>query len=147
MSKYFLLLTLLLTGTTSYSQDVDTAKTTMVYTILETPPSFPGGVSAFFTYIAMNMVYPYEARLARAEGRIFVQFIVGVDGFVEKESVSVMRSVNPALDEEACRIVRESPKWNPGLYDGKPVRFQQVQPITFKLASGAGAEPGKKKKK
>ncbi|HNV30904.1 MAG TPA: energy transducer TonB, partial [Cyclobacteriaceae bacterium] len=38
-------------------------------------------------------------------------------------------------DEEAVRIIQNSPPWNPGRQRGKPVRQRMVLPIIFKLAN------------
>jgi len=42
-------------------------------------------------------------------------------------------AVLPALAEEAVRIVRRMPNWNPGKIGGRPIRVQQTLPIKFEL--------------
>ena len=44
-----------------------------------------------------------------------------------------MTSVDPQLDAEALRIIRNMPKWTPGMQDGKPVRVKYLVPVTFRL--------------
>jgi len=43
------------------------------------------------------------------------------------------RSVDPALDEEALRVILPSPLWTPGKQSGKPVKVLYTFPINFIL--------------
>ena len=45
----------------------------------------------------------------------------------------VIRGVDPLLDEEALRVVKEMPKWTPGIVDGKTVKVKFTVPIMFSL--------------
>ena len=45
----------------------------------------------------------------------------------------VVRSVDPALDKEAIRVVMSSPKWTPGKQRGKAVKVLFTFPINFVL--------------
>lgn len=45
----------------------------------------------------------------------------------------VVRSVDPALDEEALRVITSSPKWTPGKQDGKKTNVLFTFPINFVL--------------
>jgi protein TonB len=45
----------------------------------------------------------------------------------------VVRSVDPALDKEAIRVVMSSPPWSPGKQRGKPVKVLFTFPINFVL--------------
>ncbi|WP_243837311.1 energy transducer TonB [Mucilaginibacter gilvus] len=47
----------------------------------------------------------------------------------------VLRSPGESLSNEAIRVMKESPPWNPGLQDGKPVRVQYSIPVAFTLAT------------
>ena len=65
------------------------------------------------------------------QGRVFVQFVVNTDSTIT--DVNVIKSVNPHLDEEAVRVVKAMPKWNPGKQRGEPVRVRFTLPVTFRL--------------
>jgi len=67
----------------------------------------------------------------RIEGRVFVQFVVDKDGSIT--NVEVLKGIGGGCDEEAVRVVKNAPKWNPGKQRGRPVRVKMVLPITFKL--------------
>lgn len=84
-------------------------------------------------FIGRNLHYPPGARHAGKEGTVFVVFIINADGTIDKESVTVLKSVYPSLDEEAIRIVKISPPWVPGMHSGRPVQCRFVLPIKFKL--------------
>ena len=43
------------------------------------------------------------------------------------------KSVNPALDKEAVRVISNMPKWKPGTLEGKAVRVKYTMPVTFRL--------------
>ena len=67
----------------------------------------------------------------RIEGKVFVQFVVDRDGSIT--DVVVVRGIGGGCDEEAIRVVKNSPSWKAGKQRGKNVRVRMVLPITFKL--------------
>jgi len=102
-----------------------------IFTIVEDMPSFPGGVGAFHEYLRKNLHYTPMARKMGLEGKVFVQFIVGKDGKIS--DVEAVRGIGAGLDEEAVRVVRNCPNWNPGKQRGMPVKTRVVIPINFSL--------------
>ena len=117
---------------------VKTTKTTKkadasnkVYEVVEQMPTFPGGDAALMKYLAENIKYPVSAQKAKEQGRVVVQFIVEKDGAVT--SVKTVRSVTPALDAEAVRVIKAMPKWTPGRQGGQPVRVNYNVPVSFRL--------------
>lgn len=99
-----------------------------VFDIAEQMPSFKGNVNQ---WLASNLSYPAVAAENGVQGRVIVQFVVEKDGSVS--NVQVVRSVDPALDREAVRVVKSMPKWNPGMNNGQPARVKYTLPVTFKL--------------
>ena len=117
---------------------VKTTKTTKkadasnkVYEVVEQMPTFPGGDAALMKYLAENIKYPVSAQKAKEQGRVVVQFIVEKDGTVT--GVKTVRSVTPALDAEAVRVIKAMPKWTPGKQGGQPVRVNYNVPVSFRL--------------
>ena len=102
-----------------------------VYDVVEQMPSFPGGISGLRTYLNQNIRYPAEAQETCAQGRVVVSFVVGKDGHIS--DVTVLRSVDPSLDKEAIRVVRNMPRWSPGKQGGEPVRVRYNVPVSFRL--------------
>lgn len=101
------------------------------YTIKETLPKFPGGEKAFGQFLSNNIKYPTEARKLGISGRVMLSFVVQTDG--ELSDVTVLKSPHPSLEEEALRILRRSPKWEPGVQHGVPVKYKYTLPISFRL--------------
>ncbi|MGF1637118.1 MAG: energy transducer TonB [Cyclobacteriaceae bacterium] len=102
-----------------------------IFTIVEQQPSPVGGMQAFYKYVGENMEYPPRALRMGVQGRVFVQFVVERDGTLT--DVQVVRGIGAGCDEEAIRVVQNSPKWEPGKQRGRPVRVRMVLPILFKL--------------
>lgn len=103
-----------------------------VFLIVEEFPSPEGGMTTFYQYIADNLEYPMFARTNFITGKVFIQFIIDSKGVMQ--DVSIIKGIGGGCDEEALRIVSESPiKWNPGKQRGVPVKVRMVLPITFNL--------------
>ena len=99
-----------------------------IFDIAEQMPSFKGNVNQ---WLASNLSYPAIAAENGVQGCVIVQFVVEKGGSVS--NVQVVRSIDPALDHEAVRVVKSMPKWNPGMNNGQPIRVKYTLPITFRL--------------
>ena len=105
---------------------------TKAYEVVEVMPKFKGGESAMMEFLMMNMKYPQAAVKAKQQGRSVVGFVVRKDGTVS--DVHITKSAGYAvLDEEAMRVVKAMPAWEPGKQKGKPVNVKYNVPITFRL--------------
>jgi protein TonB len=67
-----------------------------------------------------------------------VLFIVEPDGSVT--NVSVNKSIAKECDDEAVRVVKSMPRWDPGRRNGKPVRVLVRMPIVFKIPTARPVE-------
>jgi protein TonB len=94
-------------------------------------PSFPGGPDAFMNYITKSIIYPEAAKVKNKQGTVKVQFIIEKDGSLS--TFKVVQSVNSDLDKEAIRVIKNSPKWNPGMQNGLPVRVLYTVPVNFNI--------------
>jgi protein TonB len=119
--------------TTMISDEGEDIEEEEVFYIVEDMPTFNGGEPAteFRKYIAQNLQYPEIAAENGVSGRVIVQFAVDRTGQVV--DAVVVRSVDPALDKEAIRVVMSSPKWTPGKQRGKAVKVLFTFPINFVL--------------
>lgn len=102
-----------------------------IFQVVEDQPEPIGGMEAFYKYVQKNLDYPAQARRMGIEGRVFVQFVVDKDGSIS--DVVAIRGIGAGCDEEAVRVIKESPKWKPGKQRGRAVKVRMVLPITFKL--------------
>ena len=96
---------------------------------LDQMPEFPGGMEALNTYLRNNIRYPQEAQKAGIQGRVIIQFIVSKDGSITDAEVA--HSVDPQLDAEALRLIKNMPRWKPGMRKGQAIRVKQTLPIRF----------------
>ncbi|MBR5391546.1 MAG: TonB family protein [Prevotella sp.] len=112
----------------TFKPETENAKDTKVYDVPETMPEFPGGTQALMEYIRNNIKWPSDE--PDIQGRVIVSFVVEKDGSVS--NAKVVKSVHPAFDAEALRVVNGMPKWTPGKQNGEPVNTKYVMPVTFK---------------
>lgn len=103
-----------------------------IFTVVEESPSFPGGDEARIRFLQENIKYPQIARESSIQGTVYVTFVVEKNGNVT--DVRILRGIGGGCDEEAVRVIKAMPKWNPGKQRGKPVRVQFNMPIKFTLA-------------
>ena len=102
------------------------------YSLLEAKPRFQDGDAGQFSHwVNENLKYPQEAVKDSLQGRVTLQFTIEKDGSVT--DVHVLRGCVPVLDEEAIRVVSQSPKWTPGYINGEPVRVVYNFPVLFQL--------------
>ncbi|MBL7873289.1 MAG: TonB family protein [Cyclobacteriaceae bacterium] len=106
-------------------------ETDQVFTVVEDKATPKNGLEEFYKYVNTRITYPAAARRMGVEGKVFVEFIVSKTG--ELTDVHAVKGIGAGCDEEAERIIKDSPPWNPAKQRGKPVRQRMVLPITFKL--------------
>lgn len=102
-----------------------------VYDKADNLPTFPGGYSAMQKYLRESIVYPESARKDETEGIVILSFVVEPDGSLS--NIKVDSTVDPEIDKEAIRIVKNMPRWKPGKKGKKSVRVKYELPISFKL--------------
>ncbi len=108
------------------------------FTKVEVLPQFHGGQEGWGDYVKTNLKYPEEAKKNRITGRVIMSFVVDKTGSLE--DIKVLRGVEKSLDDEALRILKTSPKWKPGIQNGRPVKVAYTMPIFFQLAPKASEE-------
>lgn len=91
-------------------------------------PTFScGEIQDFNVWVVNNFKYPEEAIKQNITGKILVEFVVKADGTVS--SVKTLKSPSPILTAEVERVVKSSPKWQPGEANGKKVNVKLTLPI------------------
>ena len=94
-------------------------------------PQYPGGDEALNKYITTNLKYPQVAKDNGIEGIVGVQFLVKEDGSIG--SIKIIRMVDPDLEQEAVRLVKNMPAWIPADKDGSPVEAPAQVNVPFIL--------------
>ena len=124
-----------------------------IYDVVDTMPSFQGDL---MTYLYNETRYPAIAEGTGAEGRAIVTFVVERDGSIShikiarslasRFTIPIIDSMTAeyrqkakahnralqAMDEEAVRVIKAMPKWNPGKYHDTVVRVSFVLDVPFK---------------
>jgi TonB family protein len=93
---------------------------------IEIVPSFPGGEVALAKYLKIHLT-----NTNKLVGKVYVKFIVERDGSLS--DITIVKSSVPEANAEAIAVFRASPKWKPGLQNGKPIRVQFTVPVNFSL--------------
>ena len=102
-----------------------------VCVLVENDPSFPGGMEAMYKFLAENIKYPQEAKDKNITGKVYVTFVVEADGSISNPRL--LRDIGGGCGQEAIRVVKLMPRWNPGKEKGQPVRVQFNLPVSFSL--------------
>ncbi|NDV60485.1 energy transducer TonB [Bacteroides sp. 519] len=129
MERFCLIIIMALTSLYCKSQTIDSTyieSDTIVYEIVEQMPEFPGGTACFMSYLSKNIKLSSISQEDVVHGRFIARFIVEKDGSIT--GVYVIRSLG-VIDDEYLRVIREMPKWEPGMKDGKPVRVWYTLPV------------------
>jgi TonB family protein len=117
-----------------------------VFLIVEEMPTFQGGkINDFRNWLQDNLKYPTVAKANKIQGTVYVSFIIDTLGHLG--DINLVRGVDPVLDEEAIRVVKSSPVWNPGKQRGRNVNVSFSLPIVFKLGeNGETVQPPREPK-
>ena len=106
-------------------KDAKIVEDNTVYNAVEVRPDFPGGIQKFYDFVSKN----YRAPEEDVKGKVFVQFVVEKDGSLT--DIKVMRDLGYGTGAEAIRVLKKSPKWKPGIQNGRPVRVLYSLPISI----------------
>lgn len=95
-------------------------------------PTFEGGnLETFHDWVMSRVVYPDLAKENGISGCVMVSLVVEKDGSLG--DITILRSPDSSLSEEALRVINSSPKWTPGKIKNRPVRVKYILPVNFKL--------------
>jgi TonB-dependent SusC/RagA subfamily outer membrane receptor len=149
--------------TTRSGQQSDAAEVSndTIYNVVKEVAKFPGGDSECFEFLSENIRYPKLCHDFGVQGRVIVRFVVEKDGSIthieklrgqektlSEEEVTSYKQEHPnseeqleagqdlgeLLYEEAARVLKEMPKWEPAKDDeGNPVRSIMSLPFMFRL--------------
>lgn len=104
---------------------------TIIHYDYKKTPEFPGGINELMQHLVKELKYPNKSRKEGIEGLVLVGFFVNKNGTIS--DIKIIQSVNKQLDEEAIRVVKKMPKWEPGMQDGEAVKVAFNLPIQYRL--------------
>lgn len=102
-----------------------------VFQIVDDPAMPPGGYEALYERISGRLKYPKQAQNEGVEGKVYVQFIVDIDGSIT--DVKVVKGIGAGCDQAAIDALSAENNWSPPMQSGKSVKQRIILPITFKL--------------
>lgn len=122
-----------------FQSNAQTAVDTTVYEEKDTvhvhvKPEFPGGTTEFYKFMGpIRIVYdPKDSALYRS-GYIVIEFIVEKNGQLSNIKAVEGKSLTPTCDQIIINKLLKSPRWEPGLQNGIPIRVRKVYATRFKL--------------
>jgi TonB family protein len=100
---------------------------------IDKQPEFQGGINKFYSYLSKSLRYPKLAQENNVQGKVFLSFVVEKNGSLS--DIQITRGLGSGTDEEAKRVLQESPKWVPGTQNGKSVRVKYNINVNFNLVN------------
>jgi len=108
-----------------------TEETDQPFVIVEQMPQFPGGEKEMMKFIRNNLKYPSIAQENGISGTVIVNFVVDREGKISL--IKIIRGIGGGCDEEAIRVLKKMPAWNPGKQGGKAVLVSFTMPVKYIL--------------
>jgi TonB family protein len=118
---------------TTIENKVDTDS---IYSFVDVMPSYPGGNKDMFSFIAKDIKYPIEALENNIQGKVFVNFYVDIDGSIREPKL--LKDIGFGCGVEAIRVIKNMPKWQPGIKNDVLVKVYYTLPVTFKIVDTLG---------
>lgn len=100
-----------------------------IFTATEISSQFPGGSSAWVTYISQKIRDSINSFTKADYGTCILRFIVDKDGSVRDVTATTMKGTR--LAEVAINAIQNGPKWAPALQNGRKVASYRLQPVTL----------------
>jgi len=102
-----------------------------IYTTVEREPEFPGGMEKFFKYLQTNIhLYKKDTQKEEFQASFIFQMIIEKDGRIN--NVKELRRIpNTSIGKQIIKVIKASPRWQPGLQNGHPVRVRYSFPLHF----------------
>lgn len=151
-NKYILLILLFFFKSTIVFGQTDSPKrcdckpdTLRVFGDPEKMPTFPGGIDKLIEFLNRNAIYPEKAVEQKIEDRVILAFCVLETG--EITDIIALRGKYQILNDEAIRVVKLMPNWEPAIGNGKAVCWKYLLPVTFNLESNKRLLKEKKRHK
>ena len=105
-----------------------------IFTVVQIPAEFPGGLPAWAKYLERNLNrdLPVENGAPPGKYTVVVSFIVAKDGAIS--DVVAENDPGYGTKAEAVRVITRGPKWKPAVQNGRNVIYRHKQSITFMVS-------------
>jgi hypothetical protein len=118
------------------SSTADKLNAVQMLSSLDREPQFKGGMLHFYQFLALNLQYPEMMMRYNIQGKVIISLIVEKDGSLS--DIKPVKDIGYGSAEEAIRVLKRSPKWEPGIQNGVPVKVRYMLPINFNLQKVKG---------
>lgn len=96
---------------------------------MDSKPTFPSGEIEMNKFIYDNLKYPEEMSGQKITGSVTLKFTVSIKG--EITNIKVRKTLHPTLDNEAIRVLKMMPRWQPARQNNHFVKMQATQTFNF----------------
>ncbi|MCA6489555.1 MAG: energy transducer TonB, partial [Chitinophagaceae bacterium] len=102
-----------------------------VFTVVQIPAEFPGGLPAWIRYLERNLNRDIPVENGAPAGRytVIVAFTVSKTGAIS--DVQAENDPGYGTKAEAIRVITKGPSWKPAVQNGRNVIYRHKQSITF----------------
>ena len=102
-----------------------------VFTVVQIPAEFPGGLPAWSRYLERNLNSNIPTENGAPSGRytVIVAFTVSKTGAIS--DVQAENDPGHGTKAEAIRVITRGPSWKPAVQNGRNVIYRHKQSITF----------------
>ncbi|HQR92208.1 MAG: energy transducer TonB [Bacteroidetes bacterium 24-39-8] len=105
-----------------------------VFTVVQIPAEFPGGLPAWTKYLERNLNRDLPVNNGAPPGKytVVVSFIVDKNGGISE--VQAENDPGYGTKEEAVRVIKKGPSWKAAVQNGRNVIYRHKQSITFMVS-------------
>ena len=102
-----------------------------IFTSVQVSAEPPGGMNGFRNLIKNTFRTPEVDETTT--GKVTARFVVWDDGSIRDVQILSESPAGLGLGKEAIRVLLKSPKWKPGIYNGRSVKQLYTLPIAIQL--------------
>lgn len=106
-----------------------------IFVTVEKEPEFKGGIAEFYRFLSKNIQYTDAMLKKNVQGKVFISLTVEKDGSLS--DLKAVRDIGGGAADEAIRVLKLSPNWEPGYQNGQTVRVRYTLPINFAIVNHA----------
>lgn len=104
------------------------------YQVLFIKPEYKEGMMAFYQFVGKNYRTPRGVQSKPGEKpKLVAAFNVDTDGKII--DIKIIKDLGLGTGEEAIRVLKKAPNWNPGIFRGIPAKTAYTLPIVIQGAA------------
>lgn len=123
----------------SYASDLQYSKLhlpdSFVYNQVDEQASYPGGIPELKKFIAKTIILPELVKAGTVSGKVVLRLTISGKGEISNVVVQKGLENCKECEEEAIRIAKSMPNWNPAKVGNSTVRSTATVPINFTVTT------------